>query len=215
MSKRIWMSVLSVLLLILATGVAQAQEPTPRPTPTNIPTNGSPPAAQDGTVRGSIRGTIYDDQNGDGKCIGTGEPVLAGIPIQFVSNDGATTVYLQSGSNGTYGLVAAGLGRWTVKAEPPAGMVVTSKSPLEALLTEEQRLVLGVDFCVAKGTARPGGLPGGAVLPVAGAAVAPSLVWSALIGAGFVATGLGLEWRRRQHLSQNRTLMNADAADKK
>lgn len=140
--------------------------------------------------RGSIRGTVYEDKNRDGKCAGTGDPVLKDIPIKFVSDDGKYTAYLQSGANGTYGLVAAGFGTWTVSAEPPSGYVVTSKSPLKVFLGSNQMLALGTDFCVAKGTA-------GTVLPESGAAVAPILVLVAGIGAGMVLVGAGLEWRKR------------------
>lgn len=140
--------------------------------------------------RGSIRGTVYEDKNRDGKCTGTGDPILKDIPIKFVSDDGKYTVFLQSGANGTYGLVAAGFGTWTVSAEPPSGYVVTSKSPQKVFLGSNQLLALGVDFCVAKGTA-------GTVLPESGAAVAPIVVLVAGIGASMMLAGAGFEWRKR------------------
>jgi hypothetical protein len=141
--------------------------------------------------RGSIRGTVYEDRNRDGKCVGTGEPVLEGIPIKFVSDDGRYEVFLQSGSNGTYGLVAAGFGTWTVSAVPPTGYVVTSENPRKAFLGSEQLLVLGVDFCLAKGSA-------GTVLPRSGAVVAPALALAGFAGAGLFVFGVGLQWRRRR-----------------
>jgi len=143
-------------------------------------------------TKGSIRGTVYHDLNSDGRCVNTGEPGLAGIPIKFVS--GTTTVYLESGSNGTYGLVAAGLGTWNVGAEPPAGSYVTSKNPLEVYLGVDQQLVLGVDFCVITS----GSTPPAVVLPDSGAAVAPVLIIASVTGIGFAATGLSLEIRRRR-----------------
>ncbi|MCA9979933.1 MAG: hypothetical protein KDD89_03855, partial [Anaerolineales bacterium] len=77
---------------------------------------------------GSIRGTVYLDRNADGVCgADQGDPIQAGVPIEFVSNDGGFTTYLQSGDNGTYGLVAAGLGTWQVSARPNANdFIVTS-----------------------------------------------------------------------------------------
>ena len=118
---------------------------------------------------------------------------MVGIPIEFVSNDGKTTVFLQSGDDGTYGLVAAGLGTWTVSAKPSAEWVVTSKNPLEVFLGSDQLLVLGVDFCVASIST-----PITVVLPESGAAVAPLIAAAMVIGAGFVTVGAGLELRRRR-----------------
>jgi len=169
MKTKVQIALVLALLLSLGAGIVLADEP-----------------------RGSIRGTVYQDLNGDGKCVNTGEPILAGIPIQFVSNDGKTSLFLQSGSNGTYGLVAAGLGTWSVSAKPSADWVVTSKNPLEAFLGTNQLLVLGVDFCLAKaGTAI-------VVLPDSGALLAPVLVLATALGSMFVVAGAGLEIKRRR-----------------
>lgn len=198
MSKKVRLSICLVLILSLFAGVVQAQQGTPRPTPTNIPpeTNDNPPGSEgDDVPRGSIRGTVYDDKNGDGSC--ASDPILAGVPIKFVSNNNQTTVYLQSGANGTYGLVAAGLGTWMVSAEPGAGMIVTSKNPLEVFIGEESRLALGVDFCVAKGSGTSG-TGGTVILPTAGSAVAPSFVVTGLSGLGLILLGFGIELRRRR-----------------
>lgn len=195
MSNRVRISIGLVIILMLFAGVVNAQQE-PRPTPTNVPADGSgssPTGIQAAQVRGSIRGTVYQDKNADGSC--SNEPILAGVPLKFVSNDGKTTVYLQSGENGTYGLVAAGLGTWSVSAEPSAGMFVTSQNPLQVFIGEEERLALGVDFCVAEGKA-PG--TGTVILPTAGAAVAPSLVLAGLSGIGLILAGAGIELRRRR-----------------
>lgn len=168
MKNKIVASLLLVIIITLFAGVTYAQE-----------------------ARGSIRGTVYQDLNGDGICVNTGEPILAGVPIQFVSGD--TTVYLQSGDNGTYGLVAAGLGNWTVTAQPGTGWVVTSKNPLQAFLNADQQVILGVNFCVASSST-----PIKIVLPESGSGVAPTLIAALLIGAGFIAAGAGLELRRRR-----------------
>jgi hypothetical protein len=218
MSRKVWMSVLLVVLLALFASTVYAQDGPPRPTPTNVAPGDNPPGEnppgedppgmlQSSDPRGSIRGTVYEDLNADGRCVGTGEPALAGVTIQFVSNDGNATVYLYSGDNGTYGLVAAGLGTWTVTAQPPAGHVVTSKNPLQVFLgpEEDQQLVLGVDFCVYKGTTivvPPIFIPPGVVappvfLPESGARVAPAVGGIMLLGAGLFVFGLALERRRR------------------
>lgn len=213
MFKKVWVSVLLVLLLALVAGAVYAQEGPPRPTPTNVAPGGNPPGEnppgvqQSSDLRGSIRGTVYEDLNADGRCVGTGEPALAGVTIQFVSNDGNATVYLYSGNNGTYGLVAAGLGTWTVTAQPPAGHVVTSKNPLQVFLgvEEDKQLVLGADFCIHRGTAvvvppiyiPPGSVTPPVFLPESGTRVAPVVSGFILLGAGMVVFGLALERRRR------------------
>ena len=143
-------------------------------------------------TKGSIRGTVYHDLNADGRCVNTGEPGLAGIPIKFVAD--STTVYLESGDDGTYGLVAAGLGTWTVTAEPPSGSYVTSKNPLQVYLGVDQRLVLGVDYCVITS----GSAPPAVVLPESGATVAPALLVALATGLGFATTGVVLEIKRRR-----------------
>ena len=201
MSRKVQLSLCLVIILALFAGVVNAQgDPTPRPTPTNVPPDGTgspPPDTQGDDTRGSIRGTVYNDANADGSC--ANEPILAGVPIKFVSDRGDTTVYLQSGANGTYGLVAAGLGTWTVSAEPGAGMIVTSQNPLQAFIGSESRLVLNVNFCVAKGSGTTGGSGTGTViLPTAGAAVAPPLIVAGLSGAGLILAGLGVEIQRRR-----------------
>ncbi len=209
MSRKVRLSIIIVIVLAFFAGTVQAQQGTPRPTPTNVPPEGSGnPPSENGEegARGSIRGTVYKDENADGSC--AGESALAGIPIKFVSDNGTTSVYLQSGGNGTYGLVAAGFGTWTVTAEPGAGMIVTSKNPVQAFISEESNLALGVDFCVAEGSASgtsgesESGTgesgSGTVILPTAGAAVAPSLVIAGLSGLGLILAGAGIEINRRR-----------------
>jgi hypothetical protein len=197
MARWTMIALFAVMILLFVGGAAEAGvvQGTPAPTcgaeiPCDTPIYNGRPSLQD-EVRGSIRGTIYEDKNGDGKCTNTGEPILVGIPINFVSNDKTTTVRLYSGENGTYGLVAAGLGTWDVTADPPAPWIVTSRKTVQAFLGESQRLVLGVDFCLSKTGTRPG------VLPAAGAAVSPLFVTAALVGLGFMALGAGIEIRRK------------------
>jgi len=200
------------LLLILAffwQTPAQAQvQPTntPRPTPTPLTPGATstpvtptaiPPTTQPGTggdtTNGSIRGKVYEDKNSDGKCATQNEPALPGIVIQFVSNDGKTTVFLESGADGTYGLVAAGLGTWKVTAIPPAGYSVSSAATVSAFISAENPLALGVDFCIRKGAAAAGP----SVLPASGAPIAPPILALTLTGFGFIALGLTLQWRKK------------------
>ena len=169
MSNKVRFGLLLALLLSIIAGTALAQD-----------------------SRGSIRGTVYHDLNADGSCVNTGEPGLPGVPIKFAI--GPTTVYLESGDDGTYGLVAAGLGVWTVTVEPPTGSYATSINPLEVYLSVEEQLALGVDFCVISS----GSVPPSTVLPESGATIAPMLLVALATGLGFVATGIGVEVRRRR-----------------
>jgi hypothetical protein len=151
---------------------------------------------------GSIAGTVYHDQNADGVCVGTGEPGLAGVPVDFVSDDGFT-ISLQSGSDGTYGLVAVGFGRWRVSARPGTGFTVTSQQTIEVILSAEQPVASGVDFCVVQGTVPSGG-GGTPVLPESGAAISPTLVTVGVFGALFLALGSLLVYRGRRAIRSNR-----------
>lgn len=214
MTRRIYLSVLATwTALFLFVGLSQiapleAQEI--RPTPTNegggaatpppgetvtpIPPTATPvPSTGASPADGSIRGTLYEDKNGDGQC-GASDPILAGIPIQFVSNDGQTTVYLQSGDNGTYGLVGAGYGTWQVSADPPAPWVVTSAKTVQAFIGSEQKVALNINFCLANIE----NIRSNVVLPVSGTAAsnAPFFI-AAVVGLGLLFVGLGL--RRRAH----------------
>jgi hypothetical protein len=154
------------------------------------------------TSSGTIAGTVYHDQNADGVCVGTGEPGLAGVPIDFVSDDGFT-ISLQSGTDGTYGLVAVGFGRWRVTARPGTGFTVTSQQTIEVILSAEQSVASAVDFCVAQGTVSTGG-GGAVVLPESGAAVSPSLVAVGVFGVLFLALGSMLVYRGRRAIRSSR-----------
>jgi len=211
MTKKVSLAlVMCIILVLLIASVVQAQE-----VPPNEPLMGE---NDEDEVRGSIRGKVYADQNGDGVCSGTQDPAAVGIPVEFTSSDGQHTLYLQSGDDGTYGLVAAGLGTWTVTIRPPENYVATSRPAVQVTLTAEQRLVTGVDFCVRQrgipgGPGFPPGRPGGpgygggpggppgpyhppVLLPESGAAAqsttSPNIgLWIAgLVGVMFVGLGL-------------------------
>ena len=183
------------LFVFLLTIPVHAQDPAIRPTPTNMPTTGS----ENSYNGGSIRGTIYNDTNGDGKCSDTGEPVLVGVPIEFISNDGQTILYLQSGSDGTYGLVAAGFGTWQVSAKPPANYAVTSAKTLSVFISEEQQLSLGNNFCLRQASGSTI-IPVPVVLPQSGAPAAPALWLAAMIG--LLLVGVGVVLHGRSHFSR-------------
>ena len=114
--------------------------------------NGRMLAAPLTAQRGTIRGAVYSDIDGDGRCVGSGirgEAPVPNVNVAFVSDSGARVV-LYTGSNGTYGLAAAGQGKWQVIAMPnPAQWVVTSPNPLSVTVSDGNGLVqLNNNFCV-------------------------------------------------------------------
>jgi hypothetical protein len=186
--KKVWLvGLVLALLLALSVGVASAQD------------------------NGSIRGAVYQDVNGDGRCVNTGVPgevPVAGVDLEFVNTGGDYKLNLYTGDNGTYGLVAAGFGYWRVTAMPASGWVVTSQNPVITVIDHDKPLALDVNFCVFRGYVVPGfptfhpvqTLP--AVLPVSGAPAEPGnggmiTAVIALVGLSLVGAGVGLEVRRR------------------
>ncbi|MDA0244360.1 MAG: hypothetical protein OT477_13160 [Chloroflexi bacterium] len=147
---------------------------------------------------GSIRGTVYLDANGDGQCVGTGEATHPGVPIEFVSDDGKWSTYLQTGDNGTYGLVAAAYGTWTVSARPnPNDFVVTSKPTLSVFIGSEQPLALNVNFCIQTKGGPIQNQPTTTYLPTSGvAAQHGGLVVAGLLGLLLIGGGTAVAKRR-------------------
>ncbi len=149
-----------LIVVLFFGGVTAVFAQTPRPTPTNVsPT--SPPNEDGGdtTLRGTMQGQVYLDVNGDGVCVNSGvegEVAVAGIPVEFVSSDEATIITVTSGEDGGFGLFAAGQSYWRVTAKPETGWVVTSENPLYVPVYPETLSHVGVDFCVAEGTAANG-----------------------------------------------------------
>ena len=101
------------------------------------------------TTSGTIRGRVFEDLNSDGVCVGTGEPGLAGIPVEFIHESNAT-IFLQTEQDGTYSLVGVGFGTWQVTVRPGSGFVATSQQSISVTLSSEQPEVKGIDFCVAR-----------------------------------------------------------------
>lgn len=174
-----------------ATVTEQAVPPIAPTATTSPPDAGASP----GDVRGSIQGMVYEDVTGNGRCINTGvegEGPVAGIPIEFVSSDEQTIITLTSGSDGTFGLAAAGASYWQVSARPGADWVVTSEQPVSALISAESLSVTDVNFCVQKAaTAR-------VVLPDSGAQQVLVWGWLALIGLLIMGVGVVRFWYERQ-----------------
>ncbi len=177
MKKTVLTVFLLIILLSFAIGAAQAQN-----------------------NRGTIQGLVYEDVDGDGLCVDTGvegEVPVEGIDIEFLSSDEKTTITLYSGPEGIYGLFAAGQSYWRVTARPNADWVVTSENPLWAPLSDTNRAVTDVNFCIQKANA-VGKKSATVILPVSGADRNNLTGIAAGIGILFVLAGFGLEYRRRQ-----------------
>ena len=142
---------------------------------------------------GSIRGSVREDKDGDGKC--ADGAVVVGVPIEFISNDGKWTHVLYTGSDGSYGLVEAGLGTCTVTAKPSAEWVVTSAKSLKPFLSDPQPLSLNNNFCVRKASAVA--TSGTTVLPQSGSFMPTEIIVGLFSGVMLVVTGLVVEGRRR------------------
>lgn len=175
-------------------------------------------SAYDGS-HGTIRGAVYQDVNGDGKCVNTGvagEETVAGVSLEFVSSDEEHVIHLYTGENGTYGLAEAGFSNWKVTAQPSSEWVVTSTNPLYANIDSDNTEATGVNFCVAKvgywnpapgfpgNPIYPGGqLPPSMVLPESGAPATTHFTTLltaviALVGMSFIMLGIGLEVKRQR-----------------
>ena len=209
---------LIVLLLILLTGrVTHAQEQTPRPTPTNEPdatptsepTATSQPTAtneptdgnnngSDDQQRGTIQGRVYQDTNGDGRCVNTGIPgeePIEGIDVEFVSSDEETVIVNYTGPEGIYGLVAAGQSYWAVTVKPGSEWIVTSEPTLYAPIYPDSLTQTDINFCLQKTANSQARI----ILPDSGApnTANTALFIVALLGMLLVLAGVGLRWRER------------------
>lgn len=175
MIRRSILSLLLIAILLASVGVAGAQDQPP-----------------DGT----ISGTVYQDLNANGSCATDEEPVLAGVTIEFASDRGESAV-LASGTDGRYALVTVASGTWTVTAKPGQGRSVTSTNPHVVVITLDQPVTSGADFCVANVS---GSTPGGSavVLPESGSPVSPLLLTAIVAGSLLILAGVALEVQRRR-----------------
>ncbi len=188
MSPKLAITFLLAFLFLFATQAVHAQQP--RPTPTNVPsttpttTAATSPAQESGG--GSIRGSVYEDTNGDGKCgpasLDSGGAV-SGVTIEFVSSDAKTILNLQTGSNGSYGLVAAGYSYWGVTVKPSNAWIVTSQQTIYVPIFEDSLVATDINFCVQKATTAK------VVLPASGAPANTVLLAVAIVGAILTAVG--------------------------
>ncbi|MCA9936802.1 MAG: hypothetical protein H6662_08995 [Ardenticatenaceae bacterium] len=176
MKKSFAVTVVLILLLGLFAGVIQAQEP--------------------GQPRGTIMGVIYEDVDGDGRCVDTGvagEVPVANIDVEFVSSDEKTVLTMYSSADGAFGLYAAGFSYWKLTAKPTADWVVTSENPIYAPVDAQSPAINGLFFCVQKASQAR------VYLPTSGDPVgAGVLMATAVSGLGLVFAGITLEIRRRK-----------------
>lgn len=173
MKKVIWIGLVLAFLLLPLTGALHAQQKT----------------------NGAIQGVVYQDVNGDGRCVGTGvagEGPVANVNVEFVSSDEKTILTMYSSPDGAFGLFAAGFSYWKLTARPAAEWVVTSKNPIYAPIDADSPAITGLFFCVQKASKAR------VVLPQSGAgAGAGTLLATAVAGLALLAAGGGLELRRR------------------
>jgi hypothetical protein len=188
MRKKVWIILAVIALMLVITGTAAA-------------------FAQ--SSGGAILGTVYNDQNADGVCVGTGEPGLPGMVVEFVNVEAAIQTALQTNENGSYGYTAAGFGTWNVTVKPAQGWRTTAQPTRQVALTSTQPAAAGVDFCITQdaststpaappATAVPGGSGGAVTLPESGAPIAPALLVAAVIGIGLLAIGAGMFFYSRR-----------------
>lgn len=181
--KKLTIVVLVVAALTLTLSVVQAQDA--------------------GDRRGTIQGLVYQDVNGDGRCVDTGvagEGPVANVNVEFASTNSETNFTLYSGPEGIYGAFAMGFSNWQLTAKPSAEWVVTSVNPVTVLIDADNLVATGVNFCV-RSTGAVAKTTGAVVyLPQSGGAAGAGgwvTAVAALLGAGFVGTGAMLEWKRR------------------
>jgi len=188
MRNKTWIILLVIALMLVITGTAAA-------------------FAQ--SSGGAILGTVYNDQNADGVCVGTGEPGLPGMVVEFVNQEAAIQTALQTNENGSYGYTAAGFGTWNVTVKPAQGWRSTAQTTRQIALTSTQPVAAGVDFCITQdaststpaappATVVPGGSGGAVTLPESGAPIAPALLIAAVVGIGLLALGGGLYFYSRR-----------------
>lgn len=174
--KKVLATFIVVLLLGALVGALQAQQP--------------------GQPRGTIMGVVYEDVNGDGKCVNTGvagEGPVPNVDVEFVSSDKATVLTMYSSADGAFGLYSAGYSYWQLTAKPSAAWVVTSPNPIYAPIDAENPAASGLFFCVRKASQAR------VVLPASGGVVASGgLLATAVAGVTLLLGGVVLEIRRRR-----------------
>lgn len=164
---------------------------------------GIPPAVLAQDAGGAILGTVFHDLDGDGACVGTSEPAVEGIVVEFVNAESAIQTALATNEDGSFSYVSAGFGTWNVSIRPSAGWIVTAEQSQQIALTPSQPVITNLDFCVTEGTATVNSQApvektntkvsiSAVTLPESGAPVAPQLLIAAFTGIGFMLIGAGL-----------------------
>lgn len=176
MKRILAISLVVLLLLGIMIGTLSAQEP--------------------GQTRGTIMGVVYEDVNGDGKCVNTGvagEGPVANVDVQFTSSDEKTILTMFSSDSGGFGLFSTGYSYWRLTAKPSAEWVVTSQNPIHVPIFADTPSASGLFFCVQKAAKAR------VVLPVSGGAMGSGgLLVTAVSGITLLFSGLLLEIRRRR-----------------
>ncbi len=217
MAQKLKFSLLVGFLFTLMIGVLTAQAESDPAVLSNIeaPRAQSTPEVThpDASNNPSIRGMVYTDVNSDGVCVNSGvegEGPIENINIDFVSSAGDKIATLQSGEDGTYGLVQVGQSYWEVTVDPDNTWVVTSQNPIYVPIGEDTPVQTGVNFCIQKADTyqeRPE-LPivsssaagSSTLLPEAGAAQSSgntALVLLAMTGFGLLLFGVALKVKER------------------
>ena len=189
MRKKVWIILALIVLMLVISGTAAA-------------------FAQ--SSGGAILGTVYNDLNADGVCVGTGEPGLPGMVVEFANVEAAIQTALQTNENGSYGYTAAGFGTWNVTVKPSQGWRSSAQTTRQVALTSTQPVASGVDFCITQDASSGGsegsgetgggdtGSSGAVTLPESGAPIAPALLIAVVLGFGLLAVGAGLFFYSRR-----------------
>lgn len=134
--------------------------------------------------RGNISGRVYNDLDGNGVCVDTGEPGVGDIPVLSLSTQG-NQMAVTTLSDGNYQLTTVAFGTWTVRVQPGANWRVTSQREYQVVVNEENRETTGIDFCITQQQSVP---------PDGGAPIAQPLAIAALVGFGLLTAGAIVLW---------------------
>lgn len=134
--------------------------------------------------RGNISGRVYNDQDGNGVCAGTGEPGVGDIPILSKNTEG-NQMAVATQPDGNYQLTTVAFGTWTVAVEPGESWRVTSSREQQVVVNAENREPSGINFCITQQPTVP---------PDGGAPIAQPIAIAALAGFGLLMAGFILLW---------------------
>ncbi len=159
---------------------------------------------------GTLLGSVFNDQDANGQCVGTGERGMQGVVVTFSNTQAAIQTAMATNQEGSFGYSSAGYGTWNVTIQPPDGWYVSSQDTRQTALTSTQPVVTGLDFCVAQGTnpavgsgttkasliaplsSKTAASGSAMTLPESGAPIAPGLLAAGLAAVGLLALGMVL-----------------------